>query len=115
MSARQKSGTRPAPLNKAEDDTRPARGGAKLKTPSPNAPFPRLFARAVRHMDKAILRGDAEASWRWSMIAERQLGIALKIAELDPGDARLARFRPVLAALRKAALLSEMIPPRNAP
>lgn len=62
------------------------------------------LTRSVRHMFKAVDRGDADAAWRWSLIVERQLDIVLKLAELDPADNRLRRYRPALAAMRRMVL-----------
>ena len=61
-----------------------------------------LLTRSARQMFRAVARGDTDAAWRWSLIVERQLDIALKLAELDPDDNRLRRYRPALAAMRRA-------------
>jgi hypothetical protein len=58
-------------------------------------------------MTRAISRGDFGAALKWSLIFERQLSIALKLAELDPGDRRLRRFRPALASMRAAVLSAD--------
>lgn len=68
---------------------------------------PKLLLHTGRQMARAISRGDADAAWRWSLIFERQLDIALKLAEIDPGDNRLRRFRPALAAMRRLVLARE--------
>ena len=68
---------------------------------------PGLLLGAGRQMSRAIARGDTDAAWRWSLIFERQLDIALKLAEIDPDDDRLRRFRPALAAMRRMVLARE--------
>ena len=70
--------------------------------------MPKLLLGAGRHMSRAISRGDTDAAWRWSLIFERQLDIALKLAELDPDDNRLRRFRPALAKMRQAVLAASL-------
>ena len=59
------------------------------------------LAGAARQMFKAVARGDADAAWRWTLIVERQLEIALRLADLDPGDNRLRRVAPALRAMRQ--------------
>jgi hypothetical protein len=45
--------------------------------------------RAVKHMQKAIRRGDLEAAFRWMAVADHQIRIARNLSDL-----RWPRHRP---------------------
>jgi hypothetical protein len=66
-----------------------------------------LLTRSVRQMFRAVSRGDTDAAWRWTMIVEQQLSIMLKLADLDPDDNRLRRYRPALALMRQMVFARE--------
>jgi hypothetical protein len=66
-----------------------------------------LLTRSVRQMARAVSRGDTDAAWKWTFIVEQQLDIAMKLAELDPHDNRLRRYRPALAAMRQMVFARE--------
>jgi hypothetical protein len=68
---------------------------------------PDLLIRSLRQMFRAVSRGDTDAAWRWTMIVEQQLSIMLKLADLDPDDNRLRRYRPALALMRRMVFARE--------